>query len=389
MRKIALIAMLAIVGAMVPLTTASTAAPGTGTVYMINGTDADYDLWIEEDDNVFLKFEIDDGNNDEHIFPAGNKRWVICENDSDSITFPTCVGSTTRGSGAFALNNGAHVTAVITFNGGNPTAPILLVGENDTHPTSPDEARITLHNFNAVGQPVSVCVDGKVVLQDVADRTTADDEADAAEPTADVGVLIGGGTDCSTPDLPLPLPFPEGTNVVLSIPSLSATDALADCYGNRSCIQIFVTGTTAESSDQLVPEFCAAIPGAQEIGTLLDSLFLKVVVGDPDTYPDPDEVEDVWKQIDKILDAGDEVVPADIADAWYETTDELRQLLTGLELVNFDLNDLPQSDLQSIVDGIQEPSGPTPEDEARTVLLTDWFTTNCIGAVEAEPTFTG
>jgi len=305
MRKIALIAMLAIVGAMVPLTTASTAAPGTGTVYMINGTANDYDLWIEEDDGVFLKFEIDDGNNDERIFPAGNKRFVICDNDSTGVNFPNCIDATTRASGAFALNNGAHVTAVINIaNPTAPTVPNLLVGENDTHPTSPDEARITLHNANyttIAPTPVTVCVNGKVVLQDVPPGTTADDEAPAAEPIANISLEIGGGTTC-TDTFPLPLPFPEGTNVALSIPSLADPSIIEDCYGNRSCIQIFVTGTTAESSDQLVPEFCAAIPGAQEIGTLLDSLFLKVVVGDPDTYPDPDEVEDVWKQIDKILD---------------------------------------------------------------------------------------
>ena len=390
MRKIALVAMLAIVGAMVPLTaTVSTAAAGAGELRIINGGTDDLDFWFHVQDNDWKKFEIDDGNAVDYKFPNQNMQYVVC-GDNGTINQNCDLqggGSTNvRASGTFALNNGDHLTFVI-----NDTDQVH-VGENDTSATKPDNARIILHNDNSYGIPVTVCVNGDVVLPNVGAQQTADAEAKAGEPNATVALAIGGGgaNECAGSPLQLPLPFPEGTAVAITTTvNPNNSSALADCLGNQSCIQIFVTGTKAESSDQLVPEFCAALPGLQQVGPLLDELFKDVKVGNPDTYPSPDHVEDIWNQIDKLLDAGDETVPADIKEAWQQATDELRQLLTGLELVNFDVNSLPQDDLQRIVDGVQEPSGPTPEDQATQAELGTWFTTNCAGAIEAQPSFTG
>ena len=139
-------------------------------------------------------------------------------------------------------------------------------------------------------------------------------------------------------------------------------------------------------------EFCAVVLEAANITTWLQDLFSEVEVGNEDTYPSPEKVETVIVRIAELLELGNETAPADIRDAWLTATAAFVE--TGrLATANYDLEQLPQDDLRTLVERIDTPAEDDHEVAAATDALAAWVPANCFGdaagAVEAEPSFTG
>ena len=155
--------------------------------------------------------------------------------------------------------------------------------------------------------------------------------------------------------------------------------------------QIF-PGEEPPSSSNNVDEFCAVVLEAANITTWLQDLFAEVEVGDEDTYPDPEDVEKVIVRVAELLELGNETAPADIRDAWLTATAAFVE--TGrLAAVDYDLRELSQDDLRTLVLRIDTPAEDDHEVAAATDALAAWVPANCFGdaaaALEAEPSFTG
>src|SRR4029453_9361164 len=120
---------------------------------------------------------------------------------------------------------------------------------------------------------------------------------------------------------------------------------------------------------------------AANITPWLQDLFAEVEVGNPDTYPSPEKVEKVIVRIAELLEKGNQTAPADIRDAWLTATAAFVE--TGrLAAVDYDLEALPQDDLRTLVQRIDNPSEDDEEVAAATAALTAWVRGNCFGAVE-------
>jgi hypothetical protein len=391
MRKFAILALLAIVGAMVPLSTTVANAENnpTGTFHFSNGIPAsqsggNIDVWLVNGGSEKVISNMGEGQGADVTRATGNYTLYVCQAGS---TDKDCNGSGTVpsiGTKSFALTSGSHISVNINAAGH------WLVDAADTNPTKEGFARWTINNNLLLPGPtpaaIAVCIRGDFVAKaEYGQSDEGDFELDPAAEKAPVGKIIIGASlpaDCSAAGTDAPLPFAPGLNFIQTF----TTSELCAADG---CLDGVLVGSKAGDTTQDVAAFCAVLPQLQGVGKILDDLFLDVVPGNFETYPSPSEVQDGVEEIQKILDAGDESVTADIKDAYYESTQELRELLTGLQARFYDLKNFSTSDVESLQQGLEEPSGPTPEDQARQAELGAWFTTNCAGAVEAQPTFTG
>jgi hypothetical protein len=382
MRKIAVVAILAIIAAMVPASIASSQpTPGTldgvGTLMIINAHTTPLDLWIRVD-GTFQKIDLTSTDQEEFQLPQGDHAFRVC---GDGSTSETCAFATTPGSVHVGSND------IINFLiSPNPiTGPTwVYAAENDTDKTETDHAKLTF--FNVVGIGIAVCVGDNLEIvspagsanQNVAEFDSKDGEGQLLK------IVVGGGpaTDCAAAPTSRELGFPSGSNTVIN--ATINPNCTTDCG-----YQIF-PGEDPPSSSQQVDAFCAVVLEAANITPWLQALVDEIEVGNEDTYPSPDHVEKVINRIAELLEKGNQTAPSDIKPTWLEATAQF--VLTGrLAAVQFDLAALSQDDLRTLVDSIEHPGADDPEEAAVTATLTAWVTANCFGttAIEAEPSFTG
>jgi hypothetical protein len=406
MRKFALIAMLAIVGAMVPMTTASSqptpgSLDGVGTLMVINPGTAvpPVDLWIEIESGEWQKFEINSPAQEEIQVPDGNRNFQLCVRGAfGGTTDQTCAqpvgGPTPLGTpGTVNVDENDIINFLILpiALGGSPTAAII--NQNDTEATETDKAKFTI--FNASTADFDACIDSLHVIDlpafvpggTTAQAQTAEFDAKDGETrrltlySPFLGTAPFAGT-CVENGTTSDLGFPPGSNTVLSIP-----DALLPACGSACGYQIF-PGEEPPGSNNNVDEFCAVVLEAANITPWLQDLFAEVEVGNPDTYPSPEKVEKVITRIAELLEKGNQTAPADIIDAWLTATAAFVE--TGrLAAVDYDIGELTQDQLRDLVSLIDTPQEDDEETAAAVAALTAWVPVNCFGAVETEPSFTG
>jgi len=405
MRKFAIIAMLAIVAAMVPMTTASSQpAPGSldgvGTLMAINpgGPVPALDLWINTDGSHWDKFALNAPSQEEIQVPKGTRNFQLCVRFLGSLD-QTCAQPAgpatpfgTPGSFHIDSNDILNFLVLPVAVGGPPSGAVI--NENDTEATETDKAKLTI--FNASTAQFDVCVDSNHVISipatppgsaaanfQVAEFDSKDGEtrrftlysALLANPFP--GSCVEGS---STRDLG----FPPGSNTVLSVP-----DALLPFCADSCGYQIF-PGEEPPGSSNNVDEFCAVVLEAANITPWLQDLFAEVEVGNEDTYPNPEKVEKVIVRIAELLEKGTQTAPADIRDAWLTATAAFVE--TGrLAAVDYDIRELTQDQLRELVSRIDNPAEDDEEAAAAVAALTAWVPANCFGAtaIEAEPSFTG
>ena len=104
--------------------------------------------------------------------------------------------------------------------------------------------------------------------------------------------------------------------------------------------------------------FCATLVGTTQIAGLLQSTFGGITPGTPGTYPTPATVQSTLDSIQATLDAGDATVPAPPTEDWYTASAQLRNIFY-LASAGYDLNNVPVSNQQDIVDGVNNPN-PSP-----------------------------
>jgi hypothetical protein len=392
MRKIAIVAMLAIVAAMVPLSTASSqptpgSLDGVGTLMVVNSTNSALDLWVRED-GAFQKFDLSGPSKTELQFTTGDHAFRVC---GPASTDENCTGGVLApASTPASLHIGSN--DIINFVIGDPglgatvNSSRVYNEQNVTDKTETDHAALTM--FSTIPAPVDVCVNGNHVLSLPAGNSFDYAEFDAKDGEGqEVKFFIpgaGAATNCALATVPaaatVELNFPPGSNTVINR-TVNAT-CTSDCG-----YQIF-PGEEAPNSSQQVDAFCAVVLEAANITPWLQDLFDEIEVGNEDTYPSSDRVEKVLTRIAELLEKGNQTAPADIRQVWLRATAGFVE--TGrLAAVDFDLTRLSQSDLRCTVDGIEHPGEDDSEEAADTAALTAWVTTNCFGAVEAEPSFTG
>jgi hypothetical protein len=406
MRKIALIAMLAIVGAMMPMSTAGTqplpdTLDGVGTIMLINPSVpgiGPIDVWIEVDDGNFVKYTVSAPGQEEVQLPKGSHAFQLCflGVSTDQTCAPTAAPLGPPGTFDISSNDILNGLLGGVFLGVGPASG-LAINENDTEETETDDTKLTF--FNGSPYPIQVCVDddlthdlpaavfGTVALpQGVAEFDGQDGE------TRDIKVydpVINGGAglppfvDCTSPTaVTIPLGLPPGANTVVTWP-----DGLFPfCQG--ACIYQLFPGEEPPHSSNNVDEFCAVVLEAANITPWLQDLFAEVEVGDPDTYPDPEKVEKVIVRIAELLEKGNQTAPPEIVDAWLTATAGFVE--TGrLATADYDLEALPQDDLRDLVSLIDNPQADDEEAVAAIDAISAWVPVNCFGAVETEPSFTG
>jgi hypothetical protein len=109
---------------------------------------------------------------------------------------------------------------------------------------------------------------------------------------------------------------------------------------------------------------------------------------DPFTFPSPGAVKTLADDITLAVTTGDFVVTDDIKPQWEIITAGLRQLVQTFKLVNYDLNGLPTSAIESLVEGANSFNlpGVTNSDLSGAITaLTAWFKANCAAAPTATP----
>jgi hypothetical protein len=384
MRKIALIAMLAIVAAMVPMTTASSqptpgSLDGVGTLMIINdGSLGQVDLWLEIEDGEFQKLDLAAPSQTEFQVPKGTHPFRVC---GESSTDENCTGDPLGSTpGSVVVNSNDIINFLIT---GSPVVGTDFVyhEENDTEQTETDDAKLTI--FNSIPATVDVCVGDDHVISLPVGPSFQVAEFDGKDgETREVRIQVGAFLGCNVGDPSTELGFPPGSNTVINL-TISAT-CTSDCG-----YQIF-PGEEPPSTSQQVQEFCAVVLESANITPWLQELFAEVEVGNEDTYPDPEEVEKVLVRIAELLEKGNQTAPNDIRDAWLTATAAFVE--TGrLAAVDYDISALSQEDQRNLVLGIDNPREDDEEVAAAVAELTAWVTANCFGTtpVVAEPSFTG
>jgi hypothetical protein len=409
MRKIAVIAMFAIVAAMVPMTTAGTQPlPGTldgvGTLMAINatgtgGVGVQVDLWIQIDNDQWVEFEMTSPDQEEIQVPIGARRFQVCGQGSTSAD--PCVGETVP-LGSSPGNVTVESNDIINFLISPVYFPTYVYAEEmETDPTETDNAALTVVS-SIPGVPIDVCLgpddhETEHVIQNLvgpgAFQYQEFDGLDGETRRVFIyigtfavhGSVCGGGEGIAPPGGPAiqELGFPPGSNTVINL--TPDTGCTSDCG-----YQIF-PGEEPPSTNNNIDAFCAVVLEAANITPWLQELFAEVEVGNPETYPDPDKVEKVIVRIAELLEKGNETAPeGEVRDAWLLATAQFVE--TGrLAAVDYDLEALPQDDLRRLVSSIDTPAEDDHEVVAATDIIAAWVTANCFGttAIEAEPSFTG
>jgi hypothetical protein len=396
MRKLAIVALLAIVGAMIPLASVS-AQPDTtgqdgGSIMAINAftPEQPIDLWIRVD-GVFTKFALSTPDKQQIDLPTGDHAFQLCLAGSTAVpALGSCTGSAPLGTGGnIHIERNDIINFLIVATAGNPS--FVAQAENDTDKTDHDHANVTLVNA-LFALPVTLCVgtagnasDTLVVSGPAGPPQLVVGEVNSKNNDTQTLQIHIGSTTCApgAVNRTQELGFPEGSNTVINI--------TPDTHCTSACgYQIFPGAGIGDTSAN-VAAFCATLTSAQQITPWLQDLFAEVQVGNPDTYPSPDKVEKVLGKIKEILDGGNEAAPSDIRGAWLTATGGFVKI-GQLAAVGYDLNAIPQDSLRQLVDQIDTPAADDEEQVKAKADLGAWFVANCGGAaaaVEAEPSFTG
>ncbi|HEY8218383.1 MAG TPA: hypothetical protein VIH82_14690 [Acidimicrobiia bacterium] len=407
MRKIALIAMLAIVGAMVPMSTASTTPlPGTldgvGTLMTINPGTTHKVLFIKNE-GEFRSYDMPGPSQQEIQVTQGDHTFVICNFVGTFAPIDeTCATAVSPpvvpfGTGTVHVESNDILNAIVTGTNGIQGPPSNFdVQENDDHQTETDHAKLTMFNYTLGA--FDACVGGEHVISlpaqavggsapfQVAEFDSKDGEgqdfllypAALGKPFIP-GCGLGSGASAA---IVLDQGFPTGSNLVINFTGIVG----GNCGSN--CGYLIFPGEEPPSSSQNVDEFCKVVLEAANITGWLQDLFAEVEVGNPDTYPSKEKVEKVITRIAELLERGTQTAPADIKPAWLAATAAFVQ--TGqFAAAEYDLNQLSQDDLRDAVSLIDNPQADDEEAQAAIDALTAWVPVNCFGAVETEPSFTG
>jgi hypothetical protein len=401
MRKFAIIAIFAIVGAMVPMGIASSqptpgSLDGVGTLMAIHPGDSipQLDLWINTDGSHWDKFPLDAPSQNEIQVPDGNRNFQLCLRGLGTVD-QTCkqpTGPLTPAGTPGVVNVGENdIINFIALPGlSNPTGAVI--NQNDTEETETDSAKLTI--FNASTAPFDACIGTDHVISlpayvpgsQAAQAQTAEFDSKDGETRRFTlySVFLGAPFpgSCVEGSTTRDLGFPSGSITVLSVP-----DGLLPFCADACGYQLF-PGEEPPSSNNNVDEFCAVVLEAANITPWLQDLFAEVEVGNEDTYPSPEKVEKVIVRIAELLEKGNQTAPADIRDAWLAATAAFVE--TGrLAAVDYDIRELTQDQLRDLVAQIDTPAEDDEERAAATAALTAWVPVNCFGAVETEPSFTG
>jgi hypothetical protein len=371
MRKLALLAMLALVVGFVPMTSAGSQveAQADGNLHIVNG------IGVAD--------------------PPGPV--TVCEGTDELAT-----GLSNGDTADISLSGGVHSLSVALTGAGQdcttatPIADINVVGGqdqtlilgpapnqsvfslNDTSTTPADTTRLTLRNSFPIGD-IGICVGGELVDGTLITGTgvgTAQAEVPSGPTTLTLYIGVAGGCQ-EEGDATLA----ACTNLVFNV--FSNDTATAPAAPDN---ELFIVGCELPTSDQALTQFCEAVnPGLQAASASLDALFAGVKAPNPETYPPPSEVEAVVDQVNAAIALGDASVPDTIRPQWEIVTSGLRQLVAGLTAASFDFDTIGQAGIQEILDGMAE--GPDAETQAAIDVLTDFYVANCL--ISGEPTFTG
>ncbi len=368
MRKLALLAMLALVIGMVPMATAGgqVDAQANGTVHFVN---ANVNFQIDICDGSFPSNTLVDdlafGEAADVELPGGAQDIYIALDPNDCTAGPTTLQIVPP----INVVGGQETTSIL-----GPSAGLNTTGVNDTSTTPADTARLTMRNGVLGGPNTGFCIDGALV-----DGTEtvpgAQNQVEVPAGAVDELALYVQGSGC-TPGEPATLA--ACTNLVFNV---FATAQALDVDN-----QLFIVGCELPTSDMNVSQFCTTLnPDLQAAGDAIDNLFAGVDPDNEATYPSPDAVQAVVDQINAALAAGDASVPDTVRPQWEIVSGGLRDLVAGLTAASYDLANIGPDGVADIVDGLDEP--PSAETTAATDVLTEWYLANCIP--EGAPTFTG
>ena len=370
MRKLALLAMLALVVGFVPMTSAGgqVEAQADGDVHLVQGIAGPATFDICEGADV-LAAGLGNGDVADFTLPGGNHDLSLATNGGDECGDVTNVPLAPP----LSVIGGEQNTAIL-----GPAPGIGVQGVNDTSTTPADTTRLTMRNAFPIGD-IGICVGGELVdgtLIPAPGVGQAQAEVPSGSTTLTLYIGVAGGCQ-EEGDATLA----ACTNLVFNVSGNATATAI-----NTPDNELFIVGCELPVSDQNLTEFCLAVnPGLQDASSAIDALFAGVKAPNPETYPSPSEVQAVVDQINAALAAGDATVPDTIRPQWEIVTSGLRELVAGLTAASYDLEVIGQAGIQQILDGLAE--GPDAETQAAIDVLTDFYIGNCL--ISGEPTFTG
>nr|WP_249420464.1 DUF4397 domain-containing protein [Rhabdothermincola salaria] len=363
--------------ALVPATGAVQAATSTtGDLRVIHGIpggpEVDVDVWVN---GLEAASDLASGESFDVGLSAGDHDVVVCFAGSTDDTCAPGGAAQTVLSGVISVAGGTTYTLVVEPNVAGPPPPVGTLAQFvvDTTPTGLGMARFQFNHAIPAGVgPVSVCLDGEAVAG--LEEITFPNAGIAEVPEGVYGLSLDLGLGCD--------PETNDVNLVAGTSFALTATAVETCGAN--CVQVLVVGQ--ERPDNMPdPAFCNDVLGLSEATILLDALFAGVVVGEPGTYPTPDEVMDVVDALNAVILLGDIDVPLEVQPQWEILTAGLRDLAAGLALVGGDLEMLPEAALQDIIDGLNDDT-PDPEIDAATEVLTEWVVANCFDTPAPTPT---
>jgi hypothetical protein len=305
-------------------------------------------------------------------------------------TAATCTGANLYGTTTLTFAQGQFDAALVDPAGPvlpNAASVFLFSTVNNLTSTALGNARFTVHNLT--GGSVDVCVNGTKIFTGVANTASAEKEFPEAINAA-VNFEIPSAAGC--PGTAKTISFAAGTNLVLTLggdatltgaPG-SQTTTLHSC--TTGCSELFFVGQGRPVNAAATAAFCAALnPGLTGIQAEVKATLGTVTTSPPSIAA----VKQLVTDINTLVAAGDASVPATVLPQWEQATSGLRTLSETLTAVSFDVSTLTAAQRQQLQDGANGVNqAANPALDAATTVLTNFFLTSCVTAA-VTPKFTG
>jgi hypothetical protein len=379
-----MLAVVALVAAMSPITAAHAASPVN--VRVINAEAVSIDLW---QDGVQIVTNLARGAGIDVASTGGGHQYIVCTagsqatpvvgvscNDGPPSTLPLAAGPIDFVSGS---NN-----TFVVGPGGNG-----IGFTNSLSRTVAGNYRFSLNNAT-LAIPLNVCFNGVQMLTNILPGPPGGSSAPGSEVEGAAGqpvnVQIGTAANCiGAPSILLDLA--AGTNTVITVP------ALPPGVCTTGCAQILLVDQVAPQNVPVQSAFCTALLSLQGIQAQIKATFGAVKAGDPATSPSKFQVKSLVDTINAAVKSGDTHVTNLQKGYWDTATQGLEDLAAGLTAAGFDWNKIPTDKQQLIIDGANGVNqAPNQDLDTAKEGLTAFAVANCLSASTVKgsgPTFTG